>query len=301
MRIAIIGAGAVGAYFIESFHGVSEIELSVVADGERLARLRQKGLTINSVRYDDASLYKSPEEAGIQDLIIVATKASGIESAAALLPPMTGENTMVIGPFNGVTGEKILADSVGLSHVAYSLIVIASKRNDDGSIDFERGPVRVFIEKDRLSRELVDVLNSTELQWEEHPDIMTRMWTKYATNMANNLPQAIVGADASMYMDSEHGLWLAEKLWEETRKVAACEGVTLDERAAIFPRDTGTPKHMKYSTLQDLEAGRHTEIDLFAGELVKMAAKHGLEVPCTEYVYHLIKTIEEKNDGLFEE
>ena len=55
LRIAIIGAGAVGAYFIESFHGVSEIELSVVADGERLARLRQKGLTINSVRYDDAS------------------------------------------------------------------------------------------------------------------------------------------------------------------------------------------------------------------------------------------------------
>lgn len=55
----------------------------------------------------------------------------------------------------------------------------------------------------------------------------------------------------------------------------------------------------RFSTLQDLDAGRHTEIEMFAGEMIRMGKEYGITVPYCEYTYHLIKALEEKNDGNF--
>ena len=56
----------------------------------------------------------------------------------------------------------------------------------------------------------------------------------------------------------------------------------------------------RYSTLQDLDAGRHTEIDMFSGALMRMGAELGIPTPYNEYTYHMIKALEEKNDGRFD-
>lgn len=56
----------------------------------------------------------------------------------------------------------------------------------------------------------------------------------------------------------------------------------------------------KFSTLQDLEAGRHTEIDMFSGALMRMGKELGIPTPYNEYTYHMIKALEEKNDGKFD-
>ena len=53
----------------------------------------------------------------------------------------------------------------------------------------------------------------------------------------------------------------------------------------------------KFSTLQDIEAGRHTEIDMFSGALMRMGKELGSPTPDNEYTYHMIKALEEKNDG----
>ena len=54
----------------------------------------------------------------------------------------------------------------------------------------------------------------------------------------------------------------------------------------------------RFSTLQDLDAGRRTEIEMFAGILMKKAAEAGIEVPYVTYTYHAIRALEEKNEGL---
>lgn len=56
----------------------------------------------------------------------------------------------------------------------------------------------------------------------------------------------------------------------------------------------------KFSTLQDIEAGRHTEIDMFSGALMRMGKELGIPTPYNEYTYHMIKALEEKNDGKFD-
>ena len=60
------------------------------------------------------------------------------------------------------------------------------------------------------------------------------------------------------------------------------------------------PVSAKFSTLQDLDAGRHTEIDMFSGALMKMGQELGIPTPYNEYTYHIIKALEEKNDGRFD-
>lgn len=55
-----------------------------------------------------------------------------------------------------------------------------------------------------------------------------------------------------------------------------------------------------YSTQQDLDAGRHTEIDMFSGALIRMGRELGIPTPYNEFAYHMIKALEEKNDGRFD-
>lgn len=59
-------------------------------------------------------------------------------------------------------------------------------------------------------------------------------------------------------------------------------------------------KAARYSTLQDLDAKRHTEIDMFAGIIVEMGKELGIATPYNEFAYNVIKAIEEKNDGKFD-
>lgn len=56
----------------------------------------------------------------------------------------------------------------------------------------------------------------------------------------------------------------------------------------------------RYSTLQDLDAKRHTEIDMFSGALMRMGKELGIPTPYNEYTYHMIKALAEKNDGLLD-
>lgn len=56
----------------------------------------------------------------------------------------------------------------------------------------------------------------------------------------------------------------------------------------------------RYSTLQDLDAGRHTEIEMFSGALIRMGRELGIPTPYNEFAYHMIKALEEKNDGRFD-
>lgn len=60
------------------------------------------------------------------------------------------------------------------------------------------------------------------------------------------------------------------------------------------------PPSTRYSTLQDLDAGRHTEIDMFSRALIHMGKELGIPTPYNEYTYHIIKALEEKNDGTFD-
>ena len=130
--------------------------------------------------------------------------------------------------------------------------------------------------------------------------IQEEMWSKFRLNVCNNLPQAILGAGVGCYSDSAHIKAISDGLRRELEAIAAAKGIDLSKAAAASTHGSTVPPTARYSTLQDLDAGRHTEIDMFSGALMRMGRELGIPTPYNEYTYHMIKALEEKNDGLFD-
>ena len=118
--------------------------------------------------------------------------------------------------------------------------------------------------------------------------------------MCSNLPQAVIGAGVGCYKDSLHMKAISDGLKHELEAVASAKGIDMSKAEDTSKQVSLISPSARYSTLQDLDAGRHTEIDMFSGALVRMGKELGIPMPYNEYTYHIIKALEEKNDGKFE-
>lgn len=300
-KIALLGAGAVGAYFIWGLSEKFGDNFCVVAKGERKERLEKEGLIINSKQY--IPLVKTPEELDEVDLLIVACKYDALTEALGDIQTIVKENTTVISFLNGVTSEEMIGNAIGMEHLLYGVIRIGSVREGNKITFSEENTAGIYVgEKDcKEPTERVmaveEVFKDTPIRYHFMENIMVDMWMKYASNISQNLPQAILSVGFQAYKDSKHVHFIAEQLWKEVAKVANAKGIPLTNRFLLFK---GVNPEARFSTLQDLDAKRHTEIEMLAGEMVKMGKECGIEVPYCEYTYHLIKAMEEKNDGKFE-
>lgn len=300
-NVALLGAGAVGAYFIWGLSETMGENFCVLAKGTRKERLQNEGLCINGKQY--LLNAKTPEETGEVDLLLICSKQEALVDALEDIKTVVGKDTIVISLLNGVTSEEIVGSAIGMEHMLYSTMRIASVRNGNEITFSPEHTAGFFVgEKDsNVPTERIlaveELFKDTGVRYNFAEDIALEMWTKYAGNVSQNLPQAIVGVGFQAYKDSSHMYHIAEQLWKEVARVANAKGTPLTEDFTIF---RGAKRDARFSTLQDLDAKRHTEIEMFAGEMVRMGKECGVAVPYCEYTYHLIKAIEEKNDGKLE-
>lgn len=299
--VALIGAGAVGAYFIWGLSEKLGENFCVVAKGERKERLEHEGIVINGKPY--VLLVKEPEEVQNVDMLLIASKQEALYGMLEDIKTIVGENTIVISLLNGVSSEEIIGNGIGMEHMLYSFMRIASVRKGNQITFPPEQTAGIYVgEKDikeptKRVLAVEELFHDTEIHYNFAENIVLDMWFKYAGNIAQNLPQAILSVGFQAYKDSSHVCYIAEKLWKEVAKVANARGIALTEKFTSF---YGVKPDARFSTLQDLDAKRHTEIEMFAGEMMRMGKECGIEVPYCEYTYHLIKALEEKNDGRFE-
>lgn len=302
-KIAVLGAGAVGSYVIWGLSGKKDIDLAAVAKGERAERLRSEGLQINDRLYKPA--VQTPEEAHGADLLIIALKYGALKEALDDIRTVADDHTDIISLMNGVDSEKIISQVVPSSQIIYSLIKVASARKGS-SIYFDPettiGIIYGEIDRER-PRDRMEALDrlfaGTGLHYRESSVIKSEIWSKFLLNVGNNLPQAVIGCGVGAYEDSEHVNFLRLKLREEVIRIAEAEGVDITLAAGSSMKGSKVPKSARYSTLQDLDAGRHTEVDMFAGAIVRMGRELGIPTPYNEFMLHMIHAIEEKIDGKF--
>ena len=302
--VAILGAGAVGSYVIEGISGCSEIHLGVIAEGERNARLKSVGCTINGVTYHP-EVWTSQEADNI-DLLIVSLKDGALPTALDTIKQATSQDTIVMSLMNGVDSEEIISTKIDKSHIIYSLIKVASHRegkeyvfNPQTTIGIIYGEETAPFESERVAA-IRDLFYGTGLNYRVTEYIKEEIWSKYRLNICNNLPQAIIGAGVGCYTDSEHMKAISKGLRKEVEAVALAKGIDMSRCADNSSRGSAVPPTARYSTLQDIDAGRHTEIDMFSGAMMRMGKELGIDTPYNEYTYHIIKALEEKNDGMFD-
>ena len=302
-KVAVLGAGAVGSYVIWGLSSRNDIELGVIAEGERAERLKQNGCTINGKIYHP-EVWNSGETDAV-DLLIVALKYGSLSAALESIQKATTENTVIMSLMNGVDSEEIIAEKVGVKHLLPAVIKVASHKEEDGyhfdpetTIGIIFGELTAPYDSDRI-RAIEELFKDTGIHFRATEYAREEMWSKFRLNVCNNLPQAILGAGVGCYRDSVHMKAISDGLKGELEAIAQAKGIDLSKTEASSGRGSAVPPSARYSTLQDLDAGRHTEIDMFSGALIRMGKELGIPAPYNEYTYHMIKALEEKNDGRF--
>ena len=206
---------------------------------------------------------------------------------------------------NGVDSEEIIAEKVGVEHLLPAVIKVASHKEEDGyhfdpetTIGIIFGELTAPYDSDRI-RAIEELFKDTGIHFRATEYAREEMWSKFRLNVCINLPQAILGAGVGCYRDSVHMKAISDGLKGELEAIAQAKGIDLSKTEASSGRGSAVPPSARYSTLQDLDAGRHTEIDMFSGTLIRMGKELGIPTPYNEYTYHMIKALEEKNDGRF--
>ena len=299
-KVAIIGAGAIGSYFIAGLSDKLGENLWIVAEGERNQRLDRDGIVVNGKKFP--LNVRTPEEAVGADLLIVSVKYGALQDSIAMIEKMADDHTIVMSPLNGVDSEEIIGKRIGMEHMVFSLMKIAAQRvgneityNPDVTLGI------FFGEKDGSKSERIlaiqDLLEGSDVHYHISDHIEQDIWYKYAQNISKNLPQAIINCGFGAYETSEHVAYISRHMQQEVINIAAAKGIDISDENNPLVTNKNISPVARFSTLQDLDAKRTTEIEMFSGTLVRMGEELGVDTPFNDFAYHAIKALEEKNAG----
>ena len=241
--VAVLGAGAVGSYVIWGLADREDIKLGVIAEGERKERLSRQGCAINGKVYHPEVW--TPEEAENVDFLIVSLKYGALPGALESIRKIVGKDTSVMSLMNGVDSEEIIF-----------------------------GEYEAPYESERV-KAVKELFAGTGIHYRSTEYAIEEVWCKFRLNVCNNLPQAILGAGVGCYRDSEHMKAIQNGLKKELEAIAEAKGIDISKADRMSGRGSAVPPKARYSTLQDLDAGRHTEIDMFSGALMRMGKELG--------------------------
>lgn len=299
-KVAMIGAGAIGSYFIEGLSEKLGENFWVVAEGERKARLTEGGIVINGKKV--CLNVKTAEESRGADLLIVAVKYGALQESLNLIEKIVDSHTIVMSPLNGIDSESIIGAKIGMNHMVYSFMKIAAQRvGNEITYNPDVTAGIFFGEKDGSRSERIlaiqALLEGTKVNYHICDHIEQDIWFKYALNISKNLPQAIINCGYGAYADSKHLAYISKRLRDEVVQVAAVKGIDISDENNSTGKNSDILPDSRFSTLQDLDAKRETEIEMFSGALIRMGKELGVETPFNEFAYHAIKCLEEKNCG----
>ena len=300
-RVAVLGAGALGAVYANIFHQAG-ITTRLVARGERYERLKRNGVYINDTLYCVPVLDAEDTDPDFTaDLVIVATKYHQLAAALPDVANIVGPNTLFISLLNGLTSEEIIGDRYGHKNVLLSIAMNLDARREGNRIFHTRPPLLVFGEvsniKPSQTVETVQAfLDKVGISYETPEDMNRTLWWKFMVNVGMNQSSAVTGATYGRYKTEPQLRWLKEALMREVIAVAKAEGVDLrDEDATAFYATLDIiAEDGKTSMLQDIEASRKTEVEMFAPIVMELGKKHGIPTPVNQTVFSVICTLEEQ-------
>ncbi len=305
-KVTLIGLGAMGAYFAPSLEArLREGCFRVLAWGSRKERIEKEGVTINGVRHR-FTMISPAEENDPADLVIIAVKYTGLEKALAEIKNQVGPDTLILPILNGVDSEEIVAAAYGPERVLYAYMRVSAEMKDGvARYDAAAGGVHFGEAKnDTLSERVLRVkalFDDCGIRYAIDPDMIRGLWFKFMCNVGENQTCALLGIPFGAYRLSDHANIIRRAAMREVVAIANRLNIDLSEADIEAQEKTirRLPFDNKPSTLQDLENGRETEVEMFAGKVMRLGEAFGIETPINRLFYHAIKVYEEKNAGKF--
>lgn len=298
-KAGIVGMGALGMMYgeriVERLGGEA---VCFVADEERTRRYRQTDFAVNG--HARHFTIRSVKEMKPTDLVIVAVKGPGLMAALDAMAPCVGPKTTIISVMNGISSEEIIGERFGREKVICCIAQGMDAVKFGGRLTYSRfGELRIGIrrqggweeaELQKRLQALEDFLSRAGIPYVAEEDIQYRLWGKFMLNVGVN--------QTCMAYETNYGGALAPGeaydtmigAMREVINLANAEGVALGERDLeeyIELLKTLSPQGMP-SMRQDGIAHRLSEVELFAGTVRRLAARHGLKVPVNDQLYERI-------------
>jgi len=294
MRIAVVGAGAVGCYFgarlAQAGSGVA-----FLARGATLEALTKTGLRIESSEggFELVSVEATDSAAAIGpvDLVLVAVKAWQVPEVARQIAPLVGERTVVLPLENGVEAADQLAAEWGPRVLGGTCKIVAVRVAPGHVRHVAVRPTVALGELDRSSGERVAAIAATfraaGIDVETPDDIQVSIWEKLLFIAPTSGVGALTRAPLGVVREIPETRELLVRAMREVRAVAAARGVGL--RADIVERVMafldGMPRESTTSTQRDLIEGRPSELEALNGAVMRLGQRAGVATPVNEFVY----------------
>lgn len=298
-EISIIGAGAMGAAYAAMFLDAEEgFAVSFVARGERYQKLTQGPLTVNGREYVVPVVHPDRVTKPAH-LILVALKHHHLPGALQDIKALVGDNTIVLSVMNGLESEELIGSVCGSDKMVYAIAVGIDAVHEGNRFTFANPGKIIFGEGPQIAngqrlKRLQEALTRAKIPNEVPTDILRVLWWKFMINVGINQASAVLRAPYGLFQSSPDARALMKMLMQEVIAVAQKAAIDLsakDLEAWIDVLSTLSPLG-KTSMLQDIEAGRKTEVEIFAGKMVAMGATYGVPTPVNATVLHIIKIIE---------
>ncbi len=289
MKLAVMGAGALGCYFGGRIAAAGG-EISFVARGAQLTALQREGLRIESplgnLHLPEVRATGDPGEIGPVDLVLFLVKLYDTESAARAMAPLLGSETAVLSFQNGVNSAERIGAVAGPERVISGIALIPADIRAPGVVR-HNGPFArlVFGEPDGHKsgrcEAFMSVLNDAGVDAALVSDILVKIWEKFimlsalsAITTLTRLPIGAILADHSCAA-------LFRAAIDETCAVgrAVCQELPEDAGERAFAVAEGLPHGVRASMLDDLERGKRLELSDLSGEVVRLGAAHGVPTP----------------------
>jgi 2-dehydropantoate 2-reductase len=319
MRICIIGAGAIGGLLAARLTAAGE-DVCVVARGAQKDAIGRIGLKV--IGLPDGELHVRPRvvssigEAGPQDLIVLGVKAHQVAAIAPDINAALGPQTMILTAQNGIpwwyfmkhggahegrTLESVdpslsISAHLPVDRVLASVVYPAAELVAPGVIQFIEGERFTLSEIDQQKSERIasvsQVFTNAGFKAPVSSDVRAEIWTKLWGNLSFNPISALTGATLAGICRDNGARALAADMMREAQAVGEALGIRF--RIPLEKRIAGAQAvgEHKTSMLQDIEAGRPTEIEALVGSVIELGQITGVPTPHISAIYACVKLLE---------
>jgi 2-dehydropantoate 2-reductase len=297
-RISIIGAGAMGAAYASMFYDMNPGCVFLHAGGQRFRRLREQGLIVNDRPYS-IPVIKPDDKVSPSDLVLVAVKNHHLPEAIKDMRNVVGKNTLFLSVMNGIESEEQIGAVYGMEKVLYAVVVGIDAMREENVVTYSKKGKLYFGEAANASltdrvKALHALLERAGIVSEIPEDMIRTLWWKFMINVGINQASAVLRAPYGVFHSFPEARELMESAMQEVISLARKERIHLFEKdiADWHAFLSKLPPTGKTSMLQDVEAGRKTEVEIFAGKVLSLGKQVHVPTPVNQTLFRILKVTE---------
>jgi 2-dehydropantoate 2-reductase len=315
-RICVFGAGAIGGYVGARLALKGEADVSLIARGAHLAAMKTNGLTLRQAGETHVvhpQVTDQPSELGPQDFIILTLKAHGLAGVIDQLTPLMGPDTAILfaqngipwwyfhgveGPLAGTRLESVdpggeIWNRIGPERALGCVVWQAAEIEAPGVIAHHYGD-RMPIgeptgEKTDRAMRLSRLLTSAGIKSPVRAELRNEIWLKLWGNLSFNPVSVLTGGTLQDLATDPGTRRVIATMMEEARAVGEALGVTFAVGAQERMDMAAKVGAHRTSMLQDVEAGRPTELESLLGVVIELASLVKIDTPSLQLIYDLCK------------